>query len=327
MKPPFPVCTLCVFFLYFNNLQGAASFSWQRGATLASHRSRTRCFASTRPLREGAHTEAAAEASDAPRSINTTEASSPSTTKTPKVLQSVIRPSIRASPNVWQNVCPGIFEDSLGIDVRLQWDKDEGTLPSTSTVAERVASNMVTHIGERVPISKSQITKATSSLAKSFETFASFCNLHLERKKVLGYSARVVATRGSPSTKCPVWHRDYVPVRWIQSLVGPGCQWVHISNNDDDWSAMNAQDDAAEPMAASVEEMNHQRVDPRIPVHQAAPGEPVILVGRAWSRYCRRDSPLFGLQPVVHKSPDGFKPWQGRILLTIDVITTDEGDE
>ena len=233
--------------------------------------------------------------------------------------QSVIRPGIKADTRVWNNVCPGVFENARGVDVRLNWKKDSKAV--RSALAERVASAMLEQIiGGSVPSSPETKSKH-ACLAASLEAFMAFCEEHLKQESFIGYSARLVATRGSPSTKCPAWHQDHVPVRWIQSLVGPGCQWVELS----DWVAADESDDASSVIQESVEEMNQRRVDTSVPVHQASPGEAVLLVGRSWSEFCIENQ---NLPAVVHRSPSGFLPWQPRILLTMDLLTMkDEGKQ
>jgi len=116
---------------------------------------------------------------------------------------------------------------------------------------------------------------------------------------------RVVGTRGSPAIKCPRWHVDHVPLRWIQSLVGPGCDYVvdeEMVNRD----ALNALDWTGEH---SVEEINHQIVVPALGATRQAPeGQAVILLGRSSST-----------PACVHKSPD-LNLFQGRVLMTMDVV-------
>jgi len=257
--------------------------------------------------------------------------------------ESVIRPGITADTTLWNHVCPTVWENPRGVDVRLQWNKDDST-SSTTALADQIAAALVQQIittstnnnnngkpRKRAHFSSFGTTKQQqqqqqqmmiSSLAASLEAFMDFCDAHL--LPVAGYTARIVATRGSPSTKCPAWHQDHVPVRWIQSLVGPGCEWVELADKDS-WDtapedAESEKEEASAVMKESVDELNQRRIDPRTPIHQELPGEAVLLVGRLWDQHCRHAKNQ-NLTAVVHRSPSGFLQWEGRVLLTMDVLT------
>lgn len=275
-----------------------------RGRSATGRCDTTRCFASAR----------LAATIDAATTTSHPTAERPSQA-TPDILKSVVRPRIHANPTVWKKFCPSAFEDALGSDVRVHWEKRDNTTEPSTRMAARLASSMVTQFISK-PIRVSETQQLEASLSASLETFMTFCEHHLQPDRYMGYTTRLVATRGSASTKCPAWHQDHVPVRWIQSLVGPGCQWVDL----DHWAAADDSDHTSETMQESVQDLNQRRVDPKIPIQQAAPGEAVLLVGRTWSEYCRPEENR-NLPAVVHKSPSGLLPWQGRILLTMDVLT------
>jgi hypothetical protein len=98
------------------------------------------------------------------------------------------------------------------------------------------------------------------------------------------------------------------------------------NDNDDEW------------MAQSAKERNQQLIGPTATVHQAAPSEAVMLIGKRWSelslvaaqsaRSCSDGSDSDGdsvsvnihIPAAIHKSPDQLLPWQGRVLLTMDVL-------
>ena len=171
-----------------------------------------------------------------------------------------------------------------------------------------------------------------TTLAASLQSFMDFCRNHLESDQITGYRARIVATRGEKaSTKCPTWHQDHVPVRWIQSLYGPGVQWVTDAASMPEGMCAGAvktddEDSHADIIHESVEDINARRVNSTVPIRQALPGQGVMLVGKTWSEFCR---PSAGnneaLPAVVHKSPSGLMPWEGRVLLTMDVVTNECG--
>lgn len=154
------------------------------------------------------------------------------------------------------------------------------------------------------------------------------------------FKARIVATRGSRGTKCPQWHIDHVPIRWIESLVGRGCEVVISSGADSvdqdgiNWSAINGLDD--DDVVDVVRDRNKKLVDPKIAnIYCAQEGEALLLIGNRWDEFANNvgefannaesDSnkaccpPKF-TQPAVHKSPSPIPHWEGRVLLTQDVL-------
>ena len=160
---------------------------------------------------------------------------------------------------------------------------------------------------------------------------------------------RLVASRGPAATKCPRFHIDHVPFRWIQSLVGPGCDvvmdpstvhWpILLRRDDSDGDNDNDDDDHDERWTA--QEWNRRLLlpDARPEAVQRVPeGQPVILLGSRWQEWTLR----FGTRetaatlvdltagmsssttvplPVLHKSPSLPLPWHGRVLLTLDLVT------
>lgn len=240
----------------------------------------------------------------------------------------VIYPDISTvDDRVWKPLCPTVWENARGVvDVRQNW-KRPTTSAAVTTVAKQMAASLVNDIVQQKATTTTILQQQArqADLAQALGTFMTFCDAHLQSTAVGGYSARIVATRGSPSTKCPAWHQDHVPVRWIQSLVGPGCEWVVLDNN---WASTNDDDDEEddESSSLSVDALNQRRVPAGTPTHQAAPGQAVLLVGRLWKDTCRRNDER-RLNAVVHKSPSGLPPWQGRVLLTMDVLAPPHDQE
>lgn len=175
---------------------------------------------------------------------------------------------------------------------------------------------------------------ALESLIKSLNEFRDFCtdNLYptsdaVTRKESFGshgytFKARIVATRGSSGTKCPQWHVDHVPVRWIQSLVGPGCEVVAGNMQQGiNWDLVNGLDeedeDEDEIMDGPVIDRNRALVSEDVAeIYAGQEQEALLLKGNRWSDFAKDPTPI---QPVVHKSPT--IPWgRERVLLTQDLI-------
>jgi hypothetical protein len=89
------------------------------------------------------------------------------------------------------------------------------------------------------------------------------------------------------------------------------------------WKTKVDNDNDDEVMTQSAKERNHQLIGSTATVHQAAQGEAVMLIGNRWSELAISQSQSdndANLAAAIHKSPDQLMPWQGRVLLTMDVL-------
>jgi hypothetical protein len=194
-------------------------------------------------------------------------------------------------PNPFRTLVPLL--GGKGCDVTVEWcDPQEGAREilaalsfegqDTTGDAVKVLSDSLNHFRTVVEM-EDGTTTSTSAGATSFK-------------------ARVVATRGSQGTKCPRWHYDHVPLRHIQALVGPGCDYV-VSEDGVDRLFLNEADECETDL------INKDMVDISVAdVRQGREGEAIILRGVEGSE-----------RPAVHKSPE-LPWWQGRLLLTVDIL-------
>ena len=209
------------------------------------------------------------------------------------------------------------------------------TTPVFPTRLENLANN--NNYGIR--IDKYALQDHIERLAWSLEFFRDFVTQELRSNIVKSgslpnpnttFKARIVATRGAGGTKCPQWHIDHVPLRWIESLVGRGCEVVLNSGTDDsssqdgiNWSAINGLDN--DDVADVVEDRNKKLVDSKIAdIYCAQQGEVMLLVGNRWDEFAKVKSEskdnARSTHPAVHKSPSPIPFWEGRVLLTQDVV-------
>jgi hypothetical protein len=242
-------------------------------------------------------------------------------------------------PPVWETKGRG-----RGVDVRVQWsgnDDDVSHNPTAvcscvqasstgngaTSAAARAATTLLHELQHQRPTvtNRQDTDQMEQALAESMQLFQDFCQEHV--KEACQFQVRVTSSRGSTGTKCPVWHMDQVPVRWIQSLVGPGCMWVGQEDAVaivEQWNNKVDDNDDDEFMAQSAKDRNHQLIGPTASIHQAAQGEAVMLIGNRWSElavHSQSDSSSsVSLTAAIHKSPDQLLPWQGRVLLTMDVL-------
>lgn len=215
----------------------------------------------------------------------------------------------RARPDVWKSLVPRLWEHPRGVDVTVHWELGN---PTTNESCTDVAEQMLQRISDWSQNHKGwplqTPTQQREDLASSMRAFQEFGRTQLPW--VSSYSARLVASRSVAGTKCPQWHVDHVPCRWIQTLVGPGCQWIENDSDAIRWDRINSLDE--EDDIDNVDDRNRLLIDKeRATIGQADEGEGVILLGNQWI-----DS---SVRPAVHKSPNGLLPWQGRVLLTMDV--------
>jgi hypothetical protein len=184
----------------------------------------------------------------------------------------------------WKSLIP-LIPGERGCDVSIEW-----------SVPQEGSRRLLQHLFSSPVV----VDKLQPFLQESFETFQSLATTSNHRK----FKARIVATRGPSGTKCPRWHVDHVPLRWIQSLVGPGCDYV-LGCEGIDWEAMNdlnsVEKDANEKL------VNEDVAD----IHHAPTQQGVVLLGA-------ENTPK-GLTPAVHKSPS-MGVFEGRLLLTLDVV-------
>lgn len=224
------------------------------------------------------------------------------------IQDSIVVVNLQTSP-VWKSVAPQMWENPRGVDVTVTW---QNGVESPAKVANRLLDN----VGR--PKMMGDKNDMHHDLVSSITHFVNFCNDHsLATTKPVSFKARLVATRGTASTKCPQWHLDHVPVRWIQAMHGPGVEYVQDASLIN-WQAVNAMEDDDN---LSVEERNALLVtDRQRPCCQASCA---MLIGNAWEEMAG-----YPVEPCVHKSPDGLLPWEGRVLLTMDpIIIMNNNDE
>jgi Protein of unknown function (DUF1826) len=192
-------------------------------------------------------------------------------------------PHHKTSSTAWKSLIP-LIPRERGCDVSIEW-----SLPQEGS------RRLLQHL---FPSSSIVVNQLHPFLEESFSTFSSLTG---GGKK---FKARIVATRGSRGQKCPRWHVDHVPLRWIQSFVGPGCDYV-LGSAGINWDAINDLDDLEENDA------NSKLVDTDIAcIVHAPPLQGVVLWGSENNN---------GLSPAVHKSPS-LGVLEGRVLLTLDVL-------
>lgn len=222
----------------------------------------------------------------------------------------------------WQSLVPSLLDNPRGLDVTVQWTcHPPQSASSIQRDCQKAAAEWMRQAAEQCRSSSSSLAPAAQStlgnhnhddskvqneLATAMAAFCTYCHDHsLPNDNT--FRARIVCGRGPTSAKCPKWHVDHVPVRWIQSLVGPGCEWTSTTVSCDNNHTDDDDDDVVN---------NNDTLNLNIRNRQVVPqGQAVLVHGNRWP----------GPEPpCLHKSPSNIPPWQGRVLFTMDVVAREE---
>lgn len=165
------------------------------------------------------------------------------------------------------------------------------------------------------------ISALKDSIVESLLVFSDFCQGHLPTKKLrdVRFKCRLVATVGPSGAKCPQFHVDNVPVRWVQAFEGPGVEIV-VGPKGVRWDAFQndeTDDEGNEVISWTPQQRNEQLVDmTEANIYRAQPGEAVLLIGSEWNQVMEKS---VSLPLAVHKSPEVSRS-QPRVLLTQDIM-------
>lgn len=215
------------------------------------------------------------------------------------------------SSRLWKDLCPPMWDAGATRDVSITW-KPSTTMKTSDCAAEELLDKLGMTLQDDLR------SNYKDFLSRYLNDFGVFCHQHLDLPPSTLFQARLVATRGTTGTKCPQWHVDHVPVRWIQSLVGPGCEIVSDNSQGIHWEAWKRSgDEEDEVVSGSVQERNQALVDEdRATIYQGKESEALVLIGNRWREFTRDKA---WKEAVVHKSPT--LGWgQGRVLLTQDIL-------
>lgn len=245
------------------------------------------------------------------------------------------------------------------VDISITWTLDE----DPHNVARRIVQEFLRRSiqsddKKRMSVEKYLTTSLEDTLVESLRAYRDFCQTHMLQGQSIDVKAesmndcnccssirpqnqklkcRLVATRGYSGAKCPQYHIDNVPCRWIQSMVGPGVELVNTSNIDDydggviRWNAFShppaqrgenemIDDEDDDIVSWSVDDRNQMLVDAsRADIYHSKQGEAILIPGSTWDEYSLSCLPT-STKPVVHKSPEGLHSDQCRVLFTQDIL-------
>ena len=163
-----------------------------------------------------------------------------------------------------------------------------------------------------------------ADIEDSMKTFMSFCEANLDAGRILGYEIKVSHLQGETATQCPAYHVDNVPVRWIETLHGPGRVYLdpddHASQYGTGGLLRNMADNTPPEKFRKYPGLRWKEEIVKslgIKPSQAGPGQPVLLVGRRWADGAKEKHR--SREGVLHRSPSNVSNSQARILLVLDV--------
>jgi len=247
-------------------------------------------------------------------------------------------------------------ESSLpSLDISISWTPDEDPRDVARRIIQECFLNRISNDDKKKINDEEKFAASLEdSLVESLRGYRDFCQTHVVRERWVNsncdnndcdrctsthplyqkFKCRLVATRGDSGAKCPQYHIDNVPCRWIQSMAGPGVELVNISNVDGGdggvirWDAFSnspsrsgdEEDEDGDIVSWSVKDRNQVLVDSsRANIYHSKQGEAILIPGRNWDEYAMA-SISGSTKPVVHKSPETLRSDQCRVLFTQDIL-------
>lgn len=178
-------------------------------------------------------------------------------------------------------------------------------------------------------------------LVQSMIAFQSFCQSHLDPKRLRGFRGKLAVLHGETATRCPSWHADNVPVRFLQTMCGPGTMYVDSTEYPPEKVQAVLQRIALRQSPPNWRKNNDHDVnsgdwkdellkESGIEASQAKLGQGMMFVGYRWQESLKgKHQSKDILPPVVHRSPRNIPTDQPRVILTMDVemASTHDGRE
>lgn len=292
----------------------------------------------------------------------------------------VFHPSKPVHDKYWKEICPpskkansvsSFFFSSLPnvlksgglpslppLDVSITWRPDENPRDVAKRIVNECAQYIILPDDQDGINSIDKVAPALEdNLVESLNAYRDFCQMHMVPELLREFECydgcsstlsqsqklkcRLVATRGYSGAKCPQFHIDNVPCRWIQSMLGPGVDLVSTSDSGGGcgsevirWDAFSRSttgnnedenDEDEEIVSWSAEDRNQLLVDlDKADIYHSKQGEAIVIPGSSWDEYALVSASVSTMRvstiPVVHKSPETLDNDQCRVLFTQDII-------
>ena len=197
------------------------------------------------------------------------------------------------NPEAWSNIAnTGIdYRDHDQVEVRLQWKPHQTDIHDVARSAIEATNKWFDDSKENGEneIDGPQHLRETN-LVSSMKTFIGICESHLT--DIEAYKLKLHVMRGATATRCPMFHADNIPARWIQAMVGPGCEY--LDEND-------ARDN---PYLSEVHNPTRgydtmtKEFGPRwkiglveksgVTIQRAPTGQPLVIGGCRWTEFSKK---------------------------------------
>ena len=236
----------------------------------------------------------------------------------PSIVFPVVKPP---HSDAWSNLSKQVWKKSNGVEILMKFE--EASSDDIDRIANKVAKNIRPWF-EREAVASVHHMQRVMDITENLRAFRWFCEEHLKPDTIRGYKIKLAARHGQAATQCPAWHTDYVPIRFLQTLLGPGSLYIAPENYSSSTSS-------SEPMIQHVlinqrppELDNHPEwkeaavKTSKVGLNQAETGQPIMLVGNQWREVAKQE--YKNIQTVLHRSPHNVPKQQGRVLMTLDVL-------
>lgn len=225
-------------------------------------------------------------------------------------------------PDAWKGLSSKIRWSKRVQEFVIEWDESE----NDEKLIE-IAENAIGQTQDWFANKSEGSSMRALDLSSSLQCFVEHCRSNLIN--IRSYKLKLSSAHGPSATRCPLWHADSVPVRWIQSYLGPGCVYlnedehIQFGNNDFDPFLQRIRDSDPDIESKQLGDNWKQKLvqSSGISISQSPTGEATMLVGRLWPFVSNNDIPTVGpTAGVLHRSPHNIPRGQDRILLNLDVV-------
>lgn len=226
-------------------------------------------------------------------------------------------------PDAWEGLSSKVRRSQRVQEFIFEWDESEDD-EKLIEIAEMAIGQTQDWFAKNT---NEDCSMRALDLSSSLQCFVEHCRSNLVN--IRSYKLKLSAAHGPSATRCPLWHADSVPIRWIQSYLGPGCVYLNEdefgSNKDNKFDPFLQRVRNSDPDVESKRLGDNwkQKLVERsgISISQSPTGEAAMLVGRLWPFVSNQKRPTMGpTAGVLHRSPHNIPRGQDRILLNLDVV-------
>ena len=224
---------------------------------------------------------------------------------------SVVFPQLNPHLEAWSKLSSEVLNHPDGA---IRFEHEFNPKDSFLDVAEQMARDIKSCFED-----DDSNNERSQDILSGIQTFDSFCKKHMDGK-IKEYHLKVSVMHGRTATQCPFWHVDNVPVRYMQTFLGPGSMYIDPKIYYNGVHDRIINNDPPSGMAHLRNWKEHMVKASGIEPGQAKLGQAAMLVGFRWPDFARKLD--LNRVPVIHRSPLDVK--DGRVLMVLDVKLEEE---